>query len=155
MKSDQITDQNSTANINRLSRYKHFYIYYAHPIDLYNSKQEKLDIEFLQNIGTVLNPKDINKNRMSVFINFTLIAKQVWYRGYTAGVCLEVIIALLKHILVYSLETKLPVSVEERRRIIDTYKKTGFVESDSDLLSGIFSKSFVNCFCDYIEGDLS
>lgn len=152
MKSDHITDQ-TTANTYRFNRYKYSYIYYAHSIALYNSDQEKQDLEFLQSINTVLNPRDLNKGGMPVFINFTLYAKQVWYRGYTSGDCLEVIVALLKHIPVYSLDTGLAISIEEQRRIIDTYSKTGLVESDIAMLSSIFSKSFVIRFCDFIEGD--
>lgn len=154
MKSDHITDQTTRTNTYRFNRYKYFYIYYAHSIALYNSECEKQDLVFLQSINTVLNPRDLNQNGMPVFINFTLYAKQVWYRGYTAGVCLEVIVALLKHIPVFSLYTRLPISIKEQTRIIDTYNKTGLVESDIAMLSGIFSKSFVNRFCDFIEGDL-
>lgn len=153
MKTEQSRYVQSTANEYRFSKYKYSYIYYAHPIALYNTEQEKIDIQFLKIIGKVLNPADINKQGVSVFINFTLYAKEVWFRGYTAGVCLEVIVARLKHIPVYSLETKLPISVEEQRRIIDTYNKTSFVESDISLLSSTFSKPFVNRFCNYIDGD--
>lgn len=153
MMPDQANDQTKQANVYRLNRYKYFYIYYAHPISLYNTDQESLDLEFLENIKHVLNPKDINERGMSVFINFTQYAKEVWYRGYTAGVCLEVIIALLKHIPVYSLKTRLPISVEEQIRIIESYRKSNKIDHDLYLLSDIFGKSFAYRFVDFVDGD--
>lgn len=77
MKSDQVYDQTTSANIYKFRQYKYSYIYYAHPLALYGTEQESLDLEFLQNIKHVLNPKDINENKMSVFINYTLYAKEV------------------------------------------------------------------------------
>lgn len=155
MMSDCADNQTKTTNVYRSRRYKYSYIYYAHPIVLYNTDQEKHDLDFLQSIKPVLNPRDLNETGMSVFINFTLYAKQVWYRGYTTGVCLEVIVALVKHIPVYSLETKLPISVDEQKKIIDAYKKTDLTEHDFDLLSSIFNTAFVNRFYNYIDGDFS
>ncbi len=130
------------------------YIYYAHSIAYYNTEQEKKDIEFLQNIMPVLNPKDINAKDMSDFIKLVLNAKQVWYRGYTAGVCLEVIVSLLKNIPVYSLETKLHISVKELSRIIEVYRKTNLIAHDRYMLLALQNESFANSFLNFIiRGD--
>ena len=153
MKSDRVNDQTTEANMYRFTKYKYSYIYYSHPIDFYNTKQEKYDLEFLKTIGTVLNPSEINKNKMSVFINFTLYAKEVWFRGYTAGVCLEVIVAVLKHIPVYSLETKLPVSADQVRHIFNSYEKSGMFDHDFDLMYILFGKQFAQRFADIMDGD--
>jgi len=152
MKSDHITDQTTKANAYRFRECKYSYIYYAHSIALYNTDQEKLDLEFLQSIKPVLNPKDINEDKMSVFINYTLFAEKIWFRGYTAGVCLEVIVALLKNIPICSLETRLPISTTEIKQIITSYKESGMFDHDFYILYNIFGKKFAKGFRNLMDG---
>ncbi|MGC8673364.1 MAG: hypothetical protein ACP5TO_07710 [Thermoplasmata archaeon] len=139
---------------NQIIQNKYPYIYYAHSIAFYGTNQEKKDIEFLQNIMQVVNPKEINAKDISDFIKLVLNANQVWYRGYTAGVCLEVIVSLLKNIPVYSIETKLPISVKGKIKIIEVYRKTNQIDHDRYMLSTIKDEAFANSFLNFIiKGD--
>lgn len=113
-------------------------IYYAHPINIYNSEQEKRDIETLVKLGfEVINPngenldKEYNKNKdFEVFFkaidDCQALAFRSTYRGdITSGVAREVERAKINEIPIIELPSnmrKRELSLDETR---DFLKETG------------------------------
>ena len=114
-------------------------------MELYGSKTEKEDLEFLKRKGYVTNPADIKeKLPMIHFINLLREHDVVYYRiSYRAwGVAFEVVSALAFEIPVYSLETKRKISKKRIKEIVEIFKNSPHFEEDVEAFKNNFTEDY-------------
>lgn len=112
-------------------------IYYAHSIGLYNTQREQEDLEFLSSLNhsKVINPNGPGLGKSMIpYLRTVKKCNSLWYRGYSPGVVLEVLVAETLRKPVFSLETRKAINRNERDFIIHLFNKNPYRDHDIDLL---------------------
>lgn len=155
MMSDWSDNQTYSSNIDAHRVNK---IYYAHSIGVYNTSNERNDIDFLNSIihSITVNPNSIDfngKRSMKPYLLSVSECNSLWYRGKTIGVIFEVLTALALNKAVNSLTTKGPISEIEVSDFADIFKNHRFLESDIILFKKLFDSTAYENFSTLLKGD--
>ena len=132
--------------------------YYAHSMEFYDSQQEKSDLKhFTAKMPNVMivNPKTLGLgNSMSEYLKVVQTCDEVWFRGTTIGVNLEILTALAMGKPVFSMITKKPISDSVKTYFISNFNKSFYRDHDLREIQTLFGKAVHKRFLKLIEGDL-
>jgi len=155
MKTEQTNVQSFKANVYRINKYKHSYIYYAHSMCFYDTKTEKEDLKFLKSKQSkIINPNGLRLGK-DIF-QYLFKVKEcgaVWYRGNTIGVVFEVITALSMKKPVYSLETKDIMNHYEITDFVNIFHHRPYIEQDLSSFEAIFPE-YLDNFLRVLDGEM-
>ncbi len=120
-------------------------IYYAHPIQTYNTAIESSDLRFLNGKGKLTNPRSLDIG--SDMFSYVRIVKDhdcVWFRGNSIGVVLEVLSALAFRKNVYSLETKKAITEQQITVMVEIFNSFYYKDNDIRRFKAMFPEYYSN-----------